>query len=150
MNVNMKSLMAYVQHVRSVQLYMQEMVELLMVNMLYHDASKVLNEGEHVLLQHKYLLDSLEYGSNEYTKLVEELHPHIVEHWYNNSHHIEFHDSANDMTLFDWLEWLADLKSFETDKVPMSTLLENQVKKYQLEDNTAQMLYRTCNELGWI
>jgi len=149
MNININSLKAFTTHVLVVQQYMLEIIELLQLNSIYHDSSKYLNSDEWPLLQHKYLLDNLEYGSSEFNTLVEELKPSVDEHHYNNRHHIEFHDHYSEMTMFDWLEWLADLKSFET-KNSFEGMLQTQFEKYSIDKTTQQLLINTATELGWL
>lgn len=149
MNININSLKAFTIHVLTVQQYMLEIIELLQLNSIYHDSSKYLNSDEWALLQHKYLLDSLEYGSSEFNTLIEELKPSVDEHHYNNRHHIEFHEHYLQMSMFDWLEWLADLKSFESNN-NFYNMLQSQFKKYEIDKSTQQLLTNTATELGWM
>lgn len=151
MNINLNSVRAHADHVMNVQYAMSDVIEFLMLKLISHDSSKVFNDDELPLLQHKYMLDQLDYGSDEFVTLVNELKPAVKEHHYNNSHHIEFFNGNIEvMNLMDLLEMLCDLRAFSLQKnKSIKTMLDEHKERYNLSDELAEILRTTCIDLGW-
>jgi hypothetical protein len=79
---------------------------------IVHDLSKFGPEEAPYFAKAKGL-NTLEYGSPEYKKMLKEtLKPALDHHYANNSHHPEYHEKGfHDMSLLDQLEMLCDWKA---------------------------------------
>jgi hypothetical protein len=115
-----------------------------------HDNSKFEEPELTIFAESTEKLGAVQYGSEEYKKLLESVRPAIEHHYSRNNHHIEHHKNGiEDMDLMQICELLADwraasernkngniLKSIEIncqkyDICPqLKKILENTVKKY--------------------
>lgn len=77
-----------------------------------HDQSKLESPEQEIFGETYEELAKVEYGSDEYKKLLDRVKPAIDHHYANNRHHPEFHKNGiDDMNLVDLLEMLADWKA---------------------------------------
>jgi len=96
-------------HIQRVQHFVNKFVVDLIHRGEIHDASKLQEPELSGFAANTGKLEKVEFGSEEYRGLLEELKPTIAHHHNSNKHHPEFHKhGVNDMTLVDLLEMIAD------------------------------------------
>jgi hypothetical protein len=118
-----------------------------------HDNSKLEEPELSIFAEQTHKLGTVQYGSDEYKKLLEEVKPAIEHHYSKNRHHPEhWPNGLEDMTLVDLCEMLADWKAaskrnkngnirrsieINASKYSMSpqlrTIFENTVREYFTE-----------------
>ncbi len=77
-----------------------------------HDASKMENPEREIFADNTPELAKVEYGSEEYRKLLEKVKPAIDNHYAKNRHHPEhFSNGIEGMDLLDILEMVSDWAS---------------------------------------
>ena len=80
-----------------------------------HDKSKYKDDEFEGFCYFNTLDPNLEYGSKKHKEAIERIKPYTENtlklHYSRNSHHPEFHDNLEDMTLLDLIEMVCDWKS---------------------------------------
>ncbi len=140
------------QHIKKVQLNMQEIVTKLGYRSIGHDESKY-TEAEYALVHNKARLNTTKYMSDAYKKLLEDVRPAIDAHVENNSHHPQYHENGiNDMDIIDLLEMLADWKAACEDSVDgsLTQSLDKNVSRFNISEELESLLRRTSQTLGWL
>lgn len=137
-------------HVRKVQHFLNIFIQDLLHRGANHDNSKFEEPELSIFAEQTPLLGKVQYGSDEYKALLNQVKPAIDHHYSKNDHHPEFHkNSINDMDLMQICEMLADWRAasernkngnirksidINAEKYDMSPqlkrILENTAKKY--------------------
>lgn len=96
-------------HIHKVRELLHKMITELDERARNHDQSKLESPEKEVFGEYTPELAKVEYGSEEYTKLLEKVKPAIEHHYANNRHHPQFHKNGiNGMDLIDLLEMVVD------------------------------------------
>lgn len=139
-------------HIANVRHRILLFVRDLMDRALKHDASK-LQEPEKaaydVLTPKLY---NVEYGSEQYKKMLREMQPAIDHHWANNDHHPEFHITGIEgMNLMQIVEMIADWKAAsERHKTgDIRDSIEINIKRFGIEPQLAQIIRNTVEYMKW-
>ena len=100
------------EHMRTVNGLLNDMVADLMTRAITHDKSKLLPPEKDIFDKVTPKLRALTYGSDEYKENLAEMGPALKHHYENNRHHPEhFQHGINDMTLVDLIEMICDWKA---------------------------------------
>jgi len=114
-----------------------------------HDASKLQSPEAEVFGEFSGELSKVEYGSKEYSELLEKVKPAIEHHYANNRHHTEYHKNGiDDMTLIDLIEMLSDWKA-ATERNKNGNIrksIEHNKVKYKMSDQLARIFENTVKE----
>ena len=144
------SMLDTMEHMRTVNILLSEMISDLMTRAINHDKSKLLPPEKDIFDRVTPKLRALTYGSDEYKESLAEMGPALKHHYENNRHHPEhFRQGINDMTLVDLIEMVCDwkaatlrhadgdiMKSLDINKGrfgisdQLNTILTNTVKDY--------------------
>jgi hypothetical protein len=142
-----------VTHILRVQGFLTEAIVNLNCRSINHDLSK-LQEPEKPMFDHYTpLLREVEYGTDEYKRILDEMRKTALQHHYeHNSHHPEYYeDGIRGMSLFDVLEMLIDWKA-ASERHPSGDIrksLEMNTQRWGLSDDMARILANTIEEFGW-
>jgi hypothetical protein len=93
------------------------------------------------------------YGSDEYKAFLADMGDGLKHHYEANRHHPEhFSNGADDMTLADLIEMLADWKAATErhDDGDLAKSLEIQRERFGLSDQLAAILRNTAEHFGWL
>ncbi len=96
-------------HIAKVQANLAKVCGQLSERAAIHDESKMVDPEKPIFDEIRPLLDTCEYGSDEYKALMVRLAPALEHHFAHNRHHPEFHDDGvNGMNLLDLVEMVCD------------------------------------------
>ncbi len=99
-------------HIRQVQGEMNKHIAILQYRAQVHDVSKLEEPELSRYAETIPKLAGLEYGTEEYQAVLQEMKPAIQHHYKENPHHPEHYDEGiNDMTLVDLIEMISDHKA---------------------------------------
>jgi hypothetical protein len=99
-------------HINRVQYYLTRMMKNLLDRSLNHDQSKLSSPEVELFTEYTPKLAGTTYGSSEYDEFKKLMKPALDHHYANNRHHPEhFKNGAEDMTVLDLVEMLADWKA---------------------------------------
>ena len=114
-----------------------------------HDWSKLESPQAEIFGEYGPELGKVEYGSEEYQKLLEKVKPAIESHYSQERHHPEHHkDGVNDMTLLDLIEMLVDWRA-ATERNRNGNIrksIEHNKARYGLSDQLARIFENTVKE----
>ena len=117
-----------------------------------HDQSKLESPEAEILAEFTPDLSKTQYGTPEYTALLEKVRPALDHHYANNSHHPEFHSSGIDgMTLLDIVEMFCDWKA-ATERMHDGNIkksLDINKKRFGISPQLHKIMENTLKELGW-
>lgn len=89
--------------------YMQIGVREIFQRAIQHDLSKFSKEEYDIFEIATPMLKNVEYGSEEYAKVLNSIQPAIKHHYAKNDHHPEFHkNGVTDMNLFQLYDMISD------------------------------------------
>lgn len=116
-----------------------------------HDDTKLTSPEVEEFDKHNAKLKDLEYGTEEYKKVLEELKPALRHHYMNNRHHPEFWPrGVENMSLIDIMEmfadWMAACKRTKDGDLKAS-ILKNQ-KRFNLSPQLTEILLNTARDLS--
>lgn len=107
-----KSNLETVKHIHSVRKNIYLFIEELDDRARNHDQSKLESPEQEIFGENYEGLAKTEYGTEEYSKLLEKVQPALEHHYANNRHHPQhWPQGIDDMTLVDLCEMLADWKA---------------------------------------
>ena len=135
-------------HIKQVARYLQVCLVELSVRSTIHDNSKLESPEMEVFAKVTPILKTLEYGTPEYTEMLEQIRPCINHHYAANRHHPEhFENGVSDMNLLDVLEmicdWCAAVKRTENGNIYKS--LEINKERFKLDDQLYTILKNTVD-----
>jgi hypothetical protein len=139
-------------HIRKVQVRIQEIVNNLTVRAVYHDMSKLVEPEKSGFDVLTVKLASLTYGSEEYRAALEEGKPTIAHHYAANTHHPEhWPEGIASMSLLDIVEMFCDWKaaSERTKQGSIQGSLAHNKQRFGIDDQLAAIFENTVRELGW-
>jgi G3E family GTPase len=115
-----------------------------------HDASKMEAPEREILAENTPKLAKTEYGSADYSKLLEEIKPALDHHYSKNRHHPEhWPQGVDDMNLMDLVELLCDWKA-ATERNKNGNIrksIEHNAKRFNLSPQLEKILHNTVREL---
>ena len=114
-----------------------------------HDKSKLESPEREIFGEHADELAKVEYGTDEYKKLLEKVRPAIEHHYAVNTHHPEhFKNGVNDFDLLDLTEmlcdWVAATKRNKNGNIHRS--IEVNTEKYNLPPMLVNILNNTVRK----
>jgi hypothetical protein len=140
-------------HIRRVQELLGEAILNLHARSADHDVTKLIEPEKSMFDRFTPLLRDIEYGSEDYKRVLAEMRQTALKHHYeHNSHHPEhYEDGMRGMSLFDVLEMLVDWKAagerHATGDIRRS--LELNQERWGLSDDLVRVLANTIDEFGW-
>ncbi len=115
-----------------------------------HDQSKLESPEKEIFGEYTPELAKVEYGSEEYSKLLLKVKPAIDHHYSKNLHHPEAHKNGiDDMTLMDIVEMLMDWKSAtkRNKNGNIRKSIEHNAKRYNISPQLEKILENTVKKL---
>lgn len=99
-------------HIETVRNYINAVIKLFMERGENHDQSKLKQPEAKIFEEFTPKLKNCTYGSDEYTKYLDEMTIGLIHHYAVNRHHPEFFDlGIDEMNLIDLTEMLLDWKA---------------------------------------
>ena len=139
-----------IKHIHLVRSYLYKMILELDKRAREHDQSKLESPEQEIFGEWTPELAKVEYGTEDYTKLLEKVKPAIDHHYSKNRHHPEFHKNGiNDMNLIDLVEMLVDWRA-ATERNKNGNIrksLEVNATRYGIDPQLCQILSNTVKEL---
>lgn len=115
-----------------------------------HDLSKLESPEAEIFGEFTPELAKVEYGTSEYTALLEKVKPAIEHHYSKNRHHPEFHQNGiNDMNLIDLVEMLCDWRA-ATERNKNGNIrksIEINAERYGMDSQLVQIFKNTVKEM---
>ncbi len=113
-----------------------------------HDASKLQSPEQEIFGEYGGELGKVEYGSEEYKKLLEKVKPAIDHHYSKNRHHPEhFSSGIRGMDILDVVEMLADwsaaTKRNKNGNIHKS--IEHNKTRFNMSEDLVAILENTVN-----
>ena len=139
-------------HVKDVQLYLEEIISELKKRGIIHDKSKFSDPEFSAFVNNVDKFKQVNYGSEEYNKLIEATKMAVDHHHKNNRHHTSYHKNGiMDMNLIDLIELICDWKaaSVRSPNLTFHDSLDIAMKKYNIPPDIEKILRNTINHLGW-
>jgi hypothetical protein len=100
------------EHIYTFQKILNDFICRLQRRLLNHDQSKLVSPEKELFDEYTPVLDSLTYGTPEYTENLQKIKPALDHHYLVNSHHPEhYSDGISGMSMIDIMEMLADWKA---------------------------------------
>ena len=135
-------------HIHKVRANLYKCIEELDKRAREHDLSKLDSPEKEIFGEFTPELAKIEYGSEEYKKLLEKVKPAIDHHYSKNTHHPEYYKNGiNDMTLFDLVEmlvdWLAATERNKNGNIRKS--IDHNQLRYGIDDQLTKILHNTIN-----
>lgn len=140
-----------VAHIANVRHYMMLSIENLQERLLCHDDSKLVDPERSAYEGLDEKLAGIEFGSIQYQLAIRgHLGDALAHHYDNNSHHPEHYpDGITDMSLFDLLEMLCDLRAVCDEKGKLVIDLETNRRIHGIGDDIYKILMNTIREMTW-
>lgn len=139
----------HIMNVRNKMWQMQMNIEHRAIN---HDDSKLKEPELSIFTEYTPKLANTTYGSDEYKEHLKGMKVGLDHHYANNMHHPEYWENGiNDMSLLDIIEMLADWKAATErhNDGDMMKSLEINIKRFNIDDQLANILRNTIKELNW-
>ena len=136
-------------HIHDVRKLLYGMIAELGKRAQLHDQSKLESPEAEIFGEWTPKLKEVEYGSDEYTEMLEKIKPAIEHHYAKNRHHPEhWPNGVNDMTLIDLLEMLCDWRaSSSRDKNGnLRKSVETSAERFGFSDQLKQIFENTVRE----
>jgi hypothetical protein len=137
-----------IKHIHKVRENLSKVIELLDERARLHDLSKLESPEAEIFGEHTPELAKVEYGSDDYKKLLEKVKPAIDHHYSKNRHHPEFHvNGINDMDLIDIIELLCDWKA-ATERNKNGNIrksIEHNTGRYGMSEQMAKIMQNTID-----
>lgn len=143
------------QHIMEVQERLWEFTSALTDRGIWHDASKLDPEGEEKALFDEFTpkLKEVEYGKEEYKRLLAAMGPALAHHYAENRHHPEHFEGVGilGMTLIDVIEMFCDwaAATLRMKDGDLGTSIEKNRERFGIEDQLVQIFHNTAVDLGW-
>lgn len=138
------------EHVRTVQALLTDVVCALLKRAQYHDASKLRSPEKEYFDEWTPKLSGVTYGSDEYRDMLKQMRPAIEHHQQNNRHHPEYHKrEINGMDLIDLIEMICDWKAatMRHDDGDIRRSLEINKKRFDITPGVYNLLVNTVDRL---
>jgi len=139
-------------HIKLVQSFLEEVVNILKERQNLHDLSKLQDIEKGYFDEYTPKLKGLTYGSEEYKSILEEMKPALAHHYKVNSHHPEHYENGiNGMTLFDLIEMFCDWKAATTrhSNGSLSKSIRINKDRFNIGNQLVDIFENTKTFLGW-
>ena len=140
------------QHIRSVQAFLSDVIDEMMTRGIMHDVSKLDDPEKSMYDEFTPKLKELTYGSEEYKECLSQMGVALKHHYENNRHHPEhFEWGIHEMNLIDLIEMLCDWKaaSLRHGDGDMMKSLEINRKRFDIEDQLYNIFANTIRDMEW-
>ncbi len=134
-------------HIELVRKFIRLFTDKLTTRGVDHDRLKLKSPEVEIFTEYTPKLASTTYGSEEYSKFLEEMKPALEHHYANYRHHPEhFVDGINDMNLIDLVEMICDWKASTLRHNDGNLLksIEINAKRFGMSEQLAQVLVNTA------
>lgn len=134
-------------HIENVRKYVKLFSDALAIRGIEHDRLKLETPEVEVFAEYTPQLASVTYGSEEYSKILENMNVAIQHHYANYRHHPEhFPDGINDMNLVDIVEMLCDWKasSLRQNDGNLLKSIEANAERFGYDDQLKQIFMNTA------
>jgi len=134
------------EHIHRVQHYINKIIRELIDRAEVHDTSKLESPELEGFAEAKEKLANVEYNSDEYKKLLDDLKPTIDHHYSKNSHHPEFYKNGiDDFDLLDLLEMFADwaAASERNKNGNLNKSIESNAKRFNMSSQLVNIFENT-------
>ena len=141
------------EHIESVQSYLNAVLIDLETRSALHDMSKLREPELSGFERLKTRLENIEYGTEDYMNALKEAHSTISHHYEYNDHHPEYHQyGISDMPLTALIEMLCDWKaaSERTKNGSMGRSLKVNTKRFNIDHQLNDVLWSTALDFGWV
>lgn len=149
-DTTIKSCLETTKHIHKVREHLYKCIQLLDERARNHDLSKLESPEAEIFGEFTPELAKVEYGTPEYSALLEKVKPAIEHHYANNRHHPEYHrDGINDMNLIDLIELLCDWKA-ATERNKNGNIrksLEINAERYGIDEQLTRIFSNTIKEI---
>ncbi len=149
MNKEEQSLYDTHQHTVEVSRNLAKITKNLIDRSTVHDLSKFENPEREVFAENNEKLGLVEFGSEAYKNLLQEVKPAIDHHYAVNRHHPQHHkNGVEDMTLCDIVEMLCDWKAAtaRNKNGNIRKSIEINAEKYNIPPMLRKILENTVKE----
>lgn len=135
-------------HVNEVRKNVWKLIQELDKRAFEHDKSKFESPEREIYAENLEQLGKVEYGSEEYKKLLEKVKPAIEHHYSRNRHHIEhWAKGIEEMDLIDLMEmicdWAAATKRNKNGNIHKS--IEYNKGRFGISDQLASIMKNTVD-----
>jgi len=136
-------------HIDKVREYLMRMFAEISSRGIMHDASKLEDPEKSIFDGVTPLLRDLDYGTEEYEAVLNDMGPALEHHYDHNRHHPEhFRDGVSGMTLVDLVEmfcdWCAATHRHETGNIGAS--IEHNAKRFAFDDVLRRIFRNTAQQ----
>ena len=140
------------QHIRSVQAFLSDVIDEMMTRGIMHDVSKLDDPEKSMYDEFTPKLKGVTYGSDEYKEYLDQMGVALKHHYEHNRHHPEhFEWGIHEMNLIDLIEMLCDWKaaSLRHGDGDMVNSLEINRKRFDIEDQLYNIFANSIRDFGW-
>lgn len=134
-------------HIENVRKYIRSFVDKLTTRGVEHDRAKLASPEVELFTKYTPKLASTTYGSEAYTKFLNELQPALNHHYATYRHHPEhFKNGINDMNLLDVVEMICDWKAATLRQKDGNLLksIEINAQRFGFDEQFTQILLNTA------
>ena len=134
-------------HIEKVRQYINFFIDKLKERGDLHDLSKNSDEELPIFAANTEILSTLEFGSEEYKKQLENMAPALKHHYNVNRHHPQhFKNGIEGMNLIDLLEMIADWQasSERTKNGDLLSSIEINAERFNISPQLKQILINTA------
>ena len=140
-------------HIKTVQQFINDIIQQLLYRAKSHDASKLKLPEKKFFDQYTPKLFHLTYGSKKYKEILKKLKPAVDHHYANNRHHPEYfgEDGIYGMNIIDLIEMLCDWKAATTRHKDGNIKRSLQVsqERFSMSNSLLILLENTIKDMKW-
>jgi hypothetical protein len=140
------------EHIDKVAGYLDMFAGMLQERGEIHDASKLQSPEKEYFDEYTPRLETLTYGTPEYTQNIQDLKPALEHHYANNSHHPQYYKNGiNGMNLMDicemFFDWKAAGERGKTGNIYKS--IDINAERFGISKQLKQIFINTAESLGY-
>ena len=135
-------------HKWNVNLFINKIIDELMIRSLTHDDSKLESFEVDTFTEYTPKLANSTYGSYKYKQFLKEMKPALDHHYAENRHHPEhFKNGIQEMNLIDLIEMICDWKAatLRHDNGNIFKSIEINQKRFKYSDELKQIFINTMD-----
>jgi hypothetical protein len=141
------------QHIHTVQKFMHQVVQNLLLRAHRHDQSKLGGIERRTFDEFTPKLKDSTYGSDEYKGFLNSMKPALDRHYAWNDHHPEhFDNGVADMDLVQMTEMLVDWKAatLRHDDGDLAKSIKMNADRFGYSPEIERLLMNTARNFGWL
>ena len=141
-----------IEHIKTVQSFLEEVINILRERQNLHDSSKLKEPEKDYYDEYTPKLRDSTYGSEEYKDFLSEMKPALDHHYKMNSHHPEHYECGiNGMNLIDLVEMFCDWKAATTrhSNGSLSKSIRINKDRFNIGNQLVDIFENTKTFLGW-